>query len=885
MKNKTKIKWALCAVAGALAVMGLCFAWKCPLDCIYGENSGVFLFKKQLLWNAIGIAACVGAALTPWRRWLKLAPWSMLVWFVLMVVAVGFSPARHGSHRWADFGVVTVNIHLVLVLAWALFTAWLCSKKCIKPWMVFAFMGVLLAVAAVHVLGNANRMMRLCAVFGYGDGNAPWVCMQNQMKAAYAAANWFGDADRSLRYLPISHAVSMPSAAALLFGKSFTLAIAALFAALGGLLTYMWIALKNPSKQMFIFFWGGAMVFSAFYSLFQSVGLLSTQGFTLPLAGYGGALAVTFYLGFGIVLSALSEATDYVDMSRGRVFAIGGVWAVLFAIFVFGVAAAPAFRQVFVTPYPNQNAFGEFGMQAKRGEIFAADGSVLARSVKRYDVRIDPKIAREHKIAFNSDSVDNICQRLKLTHAELLDFCASEKSRYLLVRSNVEESIAKWFKSKEGRRLAKGFIIETVQRREYPLGSNAVHVTGCASRNTSTGIFGCTGVESVCDSILAGRSGRYLRSAGRAEQLAQGRPLHGGSVTTTIVPKLQNALADILLKAVATNGSETAWGIVMNATNGAIAAMASLPTYDPSGVRHIKDNDAPDYFMNNAAMANYEPGCIMKPITFAIALDKGCLKSDAKIDHGDGVWEYGGVKLYDIPGATGVLSVVESLARRTDIGAAKVSAMLWEGRDFSSLLKFGFGSKVAGRTVYGEEAGIVRPAIKCAPVTLSRIGIGRGIAVTGLQIVNAYAILANGGLKIYPHLIDKTISTNGIESVFGSKTESVRVVSEDASKEIAKMMVMVMREKTKEYSIDFGGVDVAGMIAKCPIVSDGKYSKTEFNVLFAGFFPADNPKWVVAIGFSKPKGRDSTGSHILQVFDEIVHEISLAKEDELGTLL
>ena len=140
MNSVNKLKWGLCSVAVVLAVMGLCFAWRCPLDCVYGEDSGIFLFKRQLLWNVLGVAACAGAAFVPWRKWLKLAPWGMVAWLALSVVAM-FSPMRHGSHRWADFGIVCINVDLVLVFAWALFSAWLCSKRYIRPWMIFAFIG------------------------------------------------------------------------------------------------------------------------------------------------------------------------------------------------------------------------------------------------------------------------------------------------------------------------------------------------------------------------------------------------------------------------------------------------------------------------------------------------------------------------------------------------------------------------------------------------------------------------------------------------------------------------------------------------------------------------------------------------------------------------
>lgn len=308
IKKTMKIKSTLIGIAGLLAVMGLFFTWKCPIDCVYGANSGVFFFKKQLLWNIIGIGACVGAAFVPWRKWLKLAPWGMLVWFVLVILGVGFSPVRHGTTRWVDLGFICVNINLLLVLAWALFTAWLCSKKCIKPWMIYSFIGILIIYAVFLVLGNANRMARLAAFFGNEEvGNAHLRYMQDQMKAAYASAHWFGGVDRSLRYLPVAYADSMPSAAAILFGKWFTLVVAALFTVLGGLFSWLWITIKNPSKRMFILFWGGAMVLGAIYSLSQSVGFVPVMGLSPALAGYGGALTVIFWTGFGILISLLTD--------------------------------------------------------------------------------------------------------------------------------------------------------------------------------------------------------------------------------------------------------------------------------------------------------------------------------------------------------------------------------------------------------------------------------------------------------------------------------------------------------------------------------------------------------------------------------------------------
>jgi cell division protein FtsI/penicillin-binding protein 2 len=339
---------------------------------------------------------------------------------------------------------------------------------------------------------------------------------------------------------------------------------------------------------------------------------------------------------------------------------------------------------------------------------------------------------------------------------------------------------------------------------------------------------------------------------------------------------MQTILADALIKAVATNRAETAWGIVMNATNGAIAAMASWPTYDPLKSRDIQRGV--DYFRNNAAMMNFEPGSLMKPLTYAMALDKGLVTPDTGIDHGNGVWEYNGTKLYDVPGATGVLSVAKALAMRTETGAGKVGLMMWKDRDLGNLLRWGFGRKVGSGSVYGEEAGIVWASNRYDDVTLTRLGLGRGLAVTALQVANAYAALANGGKTVSPHLVVKTVSTNGVVSVYEPKAPAVQIVSEETSKTVTSMMKDAMTAAAKEFSADFGAVDVAGMIAETRVPVKGAYSETDYNASVAGFFPVGGPKWVLVIGFNKPNPEHSAGRVALPVFAEIARKIISDRE-------
>lgn len=614
------------------------------------------------------------------------------------------------------------------------------------------------------------------------------------------------------------------------------------------------------------------MVLAAVYSFFQSVGLVPVLGLMPPLAAYGGSFTLVFWLGLGVVFSILSDEDDAVELPCRNAIVAASVWAAFFAFFALGVAVVSNFDGKFLSPFPKLGETGEFGIEAKRGQIYAADGSVMARTVKNYDLRFDPVTAQHYKLVFNAESVEKICPLLGLTHGDLANYYENLKSRYILIRSNLEEEKARWFLSDEGRRLAKGFIVETLQKREYPLGAAAAHVTGCTHRWNCTTTEGAMGLEYSCNAVLAGKGGEIVRDAGRAEQIARATPVHGGSVMTTVIPAVQNALADALAKALGASGSETAWGIVMNARTGEIAAMASLPSYDPGASRDVKDG--PDYFVNNAAMVNFEPGGLMKPLTYAMAIDKGLLKPDTALDHGDGVWEHFGTKLYDAPGVTGVLSVAEAMIRRTEIGAAKTSFALWKDGSLDNLLKLGFGGKVSSGTVYGEEPGIVRPAKKTDPVTFSRLGIGRGMAATGLQIANAYAALANGGKTVPPHLVAKTIAENGVEKVFAPARPGVQAVSEETAKAVTAMMADAMKAAGNEFGVDFGGVRVAGMIAETPIPEHGGYSKRDYNTFAAGFFPAEKPGWVIAVGFSKPTSARSAGKVALPAFAAVVRAVS-----------
>ncbi|MCQ2183761.1 MAG: FtsW/RodA/SpoVE family cell cycle protein, partial [Bacteroidales bacterium] len=120
--------------------MGCWFCWNCPMDWLYGEGQHS-VFMRQVVWNAMGLVLFAGASMVRWKWWQKSAPWLLVVWALLAFYAVFFCRPINGSYRWVSIGFLRINVRTLFILVSALFAAWLCSKKHVRPWMIIAVVG------------------------------------------------------------------------------------------------------------------------------------------------------------------------------------------------------------------------------------------------------------------------------------------------------------------------------------------------------------------------------------------------------------------------------------------------------------------------------------------------------------------------------------------------------------------------------------------------------------------------------------------------------------------------------------------------------------------------------------------------------------------------
>jgi cell division protein FtsI/penicillin-binding protein 2 len=258
-----------------------------------------------------------------------------------------------------------------------------------------------------------------------------------------------------------------------------------------------------------------------------------------------------------------------------------------------------------------------------------------------------------------------------------------------------------------------------------------------------------------------------------------------------------------------------------------------------------------------------EPVSTFKPVTIVAALEKGKITPETKIDCESGAFKIGNFTLKDsIP--LGELRCDGILAKSSNIGVTKI-AFLLEDQDFYDYARrFGFGEKT-GIEIPGEIPGILHPPSKWGEQTKARMAIGQSIAVTPIQIAMATCALANGGKlmrpllgKENPHLVRQICSEKTANLV--KKALESNVI--DGGSSLAKV----------------NGIAVGGMTGTAQAVTpEGEYSPDQYVTMFSGFFPVENPKYVVLVVIDRaklPPNINYGGLVAAPMFAEIVKKIS-----------
>jgi len=496
---------------------------------------------------------------------------------------------------------------------------------------------------------------------------------------------------------------------------------------------------------------------------------------------------------------------------------------------------------------------------SKRGEIFLESGSgedlfPLAINRDFYIVSSDDRLIKDNQTA--EDILAKLSEVFSYDDerkAKVLAQLEKKRDPYEPLEKKVDEETVDRLKALN----LVGISFFRLSQRYYPEGNLAAQVIGFLGKDESEKDIGHYGLEGYWQQDLAGSGGflegaksakgSWISLADRALQPAQ----DGVDLVLTIDRTLQFEACKILEEERQRYEAETATLIIMDPYTGAIKTMCSSPSFDPNKYNEVEDAEA---YNNQAIFTPYEPGSVFKPIIMSAALNEGIVTPDTTfVDSGSvdvncqKTIKNANLKSFGLQTMTGVL--VNSI----NTGMVFVANKLGKDKFKQYVEAYGFGVKT-GIELDTESAGTIDSLylnkgnnIDCYTATAS---FGQGITVTPLQLVNAFATIANGGKMMRPYIVEKVIHPDNKEDV--TKPREIKTILDKRTSSLLSGMLVRVIDNGEGGLAKVSGYYMAGKTGTAQIAEKGGYS-SDLNHTFVGFGPVDDPKFVMIIKFGKPK--------------------------------
>ncbi len=486
---------------------------------------------------------------------------------------------------------------------------------------------------------------------------------------------------------------------------------------------------------------------------------------------------------------------------------------------------------------------------AGRGTIFDRMGLQLALGEQATTVYANPRQVRTPQATANSAG-----RALGLDPKVLYPLLADRSRGFVYLARQADPARAAALQKQ--RLPGLGFYPE--ERRTYPQHTVAAQLLGYAGVDNR----GLAGLELGLDGALTGRAGTQTivkDPYGRVLDVVKSTPERPGRDVGLTLDHTIQANADAVLRGtVAKWHAKAATAIVLDPRTGGVLAMANAPSFDAN-----RYPEAPRSLLRNRALTDtYEPGSTFKLVTVAAVLSEGIVTPSTPFTLPYSIQVADRVVHDAEQRGTETMTVAEILARSSNVGAITLAERLGTARLASWIARFGFGSST-GIDFPGESPGIVLPPERWSGSTIGNVPIGQGIAVTPIQMATAYAAIANGGIRVRPHLLDHVVGEPR------PVRERKRIVSPVVDSELKGMLQNVVREGTgTEAAVP--GYQVAGKTgtAQKPDAKGG-YSDTRYVASFVGFVPASKPRLVILVAVDEPRGAIWGGSVAAPAFAQI----------------
>lgn len=500
-------------------------------------------------------------------------------------------------------------------------------------------------------------------------------------------------------------------------------------------------------------------------------------------------------------------------------------------------------------------------LPATRGDILDRNGEPLADSVDGLMVVADPSLTSEDAPAL----AKFLAHRLDLEYVDILPLLRGRKegSRFEYIARQVPAAQATAVVDAAREEGYDGLWTRRDPIRQYPGDDIAANLIGFLGTPDEQGVDQpLAGAEMAFDKLLSGTDGTasYQAGAGSRIPLADSTTVpavDGQDLQLTIDRDLQWYTQRVLRETVKGAGGESGYAIVMDSRTGELLALADYPTFDANAPAESPRENRISRALSDA----YEPGSVEKVLSLSALLDTGQVTPRTKIrvpgvlnrqDRPIGDWfDHGTIRL----------TLAGVLAKSSNIGTVLATDWFQEGQLRSYLENFGLGQRT-NIGVIGETAGILPAGSLWTDQTEDRISFGQSVSVNAVQMAAAVNTIANGGVRVDPSIVEGS-ATMADGTVVGTDTTTKRrVVSEKAAHQTMMMMERVIDpEAGVAPGAAVPGFRVAGKTGTAQRVGEecGCYDGS-FTVSFAGFAPADDPRFTVYVVVQDPSNGGGGGS-------------------------
>ncbi len=502
-----------------------------------------------------------------------------------------------------------------------------------------------------------------------------------------------------------------------------------------------------------------------------------------------------------------------------------------------------------------------------RGKIFLKDKDKLYPLAINREYKmvylVPREIEDEDKVIFMLSSILNLKK-------EIIKNKISDKNSFFKIckhRLNSDEI------EKIKRAKLKGVHLMNENFRYYPGQQLASQVVGYVGNKGDKTQVGCYGLEAYWEKELKGKPGSLFQekdAAGRWISLSDRKikkAENGVNLITTIERTIQYETEKVLQESIEKYQADKGTAIVVDVRTGKILALANFPNFNPNQYNQVTDMKL---FLNPAVSEAYEAGSVFKSITLAIGLDtKKISPQTTYIDTGS-VFKSGYTIKNSDEKSHGKQTMTEVLEKSLNTGSIFVEKLIGNKTFLEYLKDFGFGKKT-GIELPGELKGNLNNLNYLKrDINFYTASFGQGIAITPLQLIMAYATLANHGKLMKPQIIDKIIYPNGKIEIIQPEFRK-QVITDETSRLISEMLRKVVTNGHGKRA-DVAGYLVGGKTGTAQIAkkNDKGYKEDAFIGTFVGYAPTNDPRFAVLVKIDNPKNVQWAESSAAPTFSKIM---------------